>query len=507
MANEISRIQSELIEAEAKLDVAEKIVKETAEGNIQQPQADGQLLAKIQEEFRKDPDVVQLYNEIAETQDQVEQIKGKARMATDPARKAAEKQLSKLQKEWDELWEEKYKQIRQRLTAAASPSQSLNELAKLRANVEVLKRKLNKQTEHYTQLKIEKTKGNTDTFEATFLNLEVHNLLRKEDQVREKLQQLEVDDTEEVYRVMAVDPARAPQIPTNSKRIKYMVAAPVGVLFLLLGLFSLLEIKAERVADPDSLSLCARSEVYSLPPLPTPREARRLGAPKAEVQIEQFIQRLEHLRFAVCSKPVELGKGRCVLITSAIGAEGKTTLAVHLASRCGNAGMSTLLIDADFRRTSLCKLLDVPDGRGLSDVLMDTATTDEVIIPVQGGTFYVLPAGTPVEDTSRLLQSRSVGAHITQLRQHYDLIIIDSPPVLPVPDALILGRWADGAVLAARYDMSRFSQVERARRQLHNAGIGILGTVFNGMRNSDSYYGRYSYTRTRPSPTNSTDAI
>jgi Mrp family chromosome partitioning ATPase len=96
---------------------------------------------------------------------------------------------------------------------------------------------------------------------------------------------------------------------------------------------------------------------------------------------------------------------------------------------------------------------------------------------------------------------------ITRLRQDYDLVIIDSPPVLPVPDALILGRWADGAVLAARYDISRFPQVERARRQLNNAGIAILGTVINGMQHSDTYYGRYSYSRQRSSQPNSSNAI
>ena len=228
----------------------------------------------------------------------------------------------------------------------------------------------------------------------------------------------------------------------------------------------------------------------------------------ADDQIEQFIQRLDHLRFAVCGNPAELGKGRCVLITSAVGGEGKTTLAAQLAARCGNAGMSTLLIDSDFRRASLCKLLDVPpEGPGLSDVLKDEATIDEVAIPVQGGTFYLLPAGTPIQDTSRLLQSPKFGQLMSQLRQHYDLIIIDSPPVLPVPDALILGRWADGAVIAARYDISRFPQVERARRQLDNAGIAVLGTVINGMRHSDSYYGRYTYSRRRSNEPDSSNAI
>jgi Mrp family chromosome partitioning ATPase len=168
--------------------------------------------------------------------------------------------------------------------------------------------------------------------------------------------------------------------------------------------------------------------------------------------------------------------------------------------------MSTLLIDADLMRAGLCSLLDVPEGPGLSDVLLsdNPPPTDELIIPIQGGTFHLLPAGTPVQDTSRPLQDRKLGLLIAQLRERYGLIIIDSPPVLPVPDALIIGRWVDGAVLAVRYDMSRFPQVERARRQLHGAGVAILGTVINGMRNSDSYYGRYSYSRRRsPQPDSS----
>jgi Mrp family chromosome partitioning ATPase len=169
--------------------------------------------------------------------------------------------------------------------------------------------------------------------------------------------------------------------------------------------------------------------------------------------------------------------------------------------------MSTLLIDADLRRTSLCALLDVPEGPGLSDALLhDEPAPGELVVPVQGGTFHLLPAGTPVQDTSRVLQSRKLGILIGQLRQLYDLIIIDSPPVLPVPDALIIGRWVDGAVLAVRYDTSRFPQVERARHQLDGSGIAVLGTVINGMRHFDSYYGRYSYSQRRAPQANASDS-
>ena len=356
-------------------------------------------------------------------------------------------------------------------------------------------------------MKVDEKVANDDAFEATFLNHELEVLLKSDDHLKTNLEELDFKASQEDVRVALVDDAKAPTVATNNKRLKYQIAAPVALLFMVLGLFFLLEVKAERVADPDTLSTRMRSEVYALPPLPTARAIRKLSAPEADDQIEQFIQRLDHLRFAVCGNPSELGTGRCVLITSAIGGEGKTTLAAQLAARCGNAGMSTLLIDADLRRSALCPLLDVPEGMGLSDVLKEEATIDDVVIPVQGGTFYFLPAGTPIQDTNRVFQGRQLGLLITQLRQLYDLIIIDSPPVLPVPDALILGRWADGAVLAARYDISRFPQVERARRQLDNAGIAIMGTVINGMRNADSYYGRYSYSRKRSSQPSSSETI
>jgi non-specific protein-tyrosine kinase len=195
-----------------------------------------------------------------------------------------------------------------------------------------------------------------------------------------------------------------------------------------------------------------------------------------------------------------------VLVTSAVGGEGKTTLAAQLAARCGNAGISTLLIDADLRRAALCSLLDVPEGPGLSDVL-EGAKIEDVVIPVQGGTFHLLRAGTPVQDSSRILQGRNFPMLVAQLRRRYELIFIDAPPVLPVPDALMLGRWTDGALLAARFEISRSPQVERARRQLDNAGIPVLGTVINGMRSSDAYYGRYSFGRQRTSPANPSSTI
>ena len=446
--------------------------------------------------------------EIEDTREHLERIKRNVRQPHDPARVAAKNHFEGLEQEYNDLWQSKYPEILARLTAPRRRRTAACEHPGVKQKIEALKREKEKQTELFKEMQVDQKATNDDTFEAAYLNHQLNSLQNWEEQVKKNLEQLKFEASSAIsIALILLDAAAAPKTPSNNKRLKYMAAAPVGVMFMMLGLFLLLEIKAERVADPDALSTRVRSEVYALPPLPTARSIRKLSESDADDQIEQFIQRLDHLRFAVCGNPGELGKGRCVLITSAIGGEGKTTLAAQLAARCGNAGMSTLLIDSDFRRAALCQLLDDPEGPGLSDVLKDEATIDEVAIPVQGGTFYLLPAGTPIQDTGRLLQSPKFGQLISQLRQLYDLIIIDSPPVLPVPDALILGRWADGAVIAARYDISRFPQVERARRQLDNAGIAVLGTVINGMRHSDSYYGRYTYSRRRSNQPDSSNAI
>jgi capsular exopolysaccharide synthesis family protein len=442
------------------------------------------------------PEVAALIDQIKATTEELDHTKEVVRRGADPARVAAQRRLTRLNEDYNDLWRTKSEQIRQQLLVPTSApgAPELDSLAEIKRKTETLKLTRARLTELYNKFEVDKQHSHTDTVEATFQRDDLNRYYNMFDQVNRKLEQLKFNQTQAGISIEKIDPAEIPRATFNNKRQKYMALLPVAVLFGVLGLFLLLEVRSERVADPDALSRRVQSEVYALPPLPTSRTTRKLSGPVVDDQIDRFIQRLDHLRFAVCGDHQGTDLGRCVLVTSAVGGEGKTTLAAQLAARCGNAGISTLLIDADLRRSALCPLLDVPAGPGLSDVL-EGAKIEDVVIPVQGGTFHLLSAGTPVQDTSRILQGRNFPMLIAQLRQRYELIFIDSPPVLPVPDALILGRWTDGALLAARFEISRSPQVERARRQLDNAGIPVLGTVINGMRSSDAYYGRYAYGR------------
>ena len=363
-------------------------------------------------------------------------------------------------------------------------------------------------TELVNNFDVEKRHSHADTVQATFLRDDLTRHYNMFDQVDRKLRIAGVHQRQSRNQHRRDnDQPRLPKVPNSNKRLKYVVILPVGILVALTGLFLLLEVRSERVGDPDLLSSRVQSEVVRTTAIaddPVSPQAERADGRRPDRTVHPAASITCGSRSAATINATDLG--RCVLVTSAVGGEGKTTLAAQLAARCGNAGISTLLIDADLRRAALCPLLDVPEGPGLSDVL-EGAKIEDVVIPVQGGTFDLLCAGTPVQDTSRLFQGRNFAMLIAQLRQRYQLIFIDSPPVLPVPDALILGRWADGALLAARFEISRSPQVERARRQLDNAGIPVLGTVINGMRSSDAYYGRYSYGRQRTSQANPSSTI
>jgi receptor protein-tyrosine kinase len=150
-------------------------------------------------------------------------------------------------------------------------------------------------------------------------------------------------------------------------------------------------------------------------------------------------------------------------------------------------------------------MLDSTDNPGLINVLRGEVLAEDVVTVIgDAGGFHLLPAGYPKMDPSRLLQSERLASLIAQARETFDMIIVDAPPVLPVPDALTIGRCTDGAVLAVRYDASRFPLVEKAYRRLNQVGVPVIGAVVNGVKSMESAYGYggyYAYGATSEKPT------
>jgi capsular exopolysaccharide synthesis family protein len=490
--NEILKIDLELTEVQAVLSTARAAASKASKSSSPIEDEDA-LKSRIYRQFKSDPEVMALANQIQTAEDKVEKVKRIARNLSDPAIIAAQKQVDGLKNKYTQLWNTKSETWREEFQIkgpnSITPEQEIRDLE---TKVDILKARKEALTAKSLQLKLDSTVQATDAVQVALIRDERESIKGMQEAVQRRLEQLRYESRGET-RVRLVSPASVSNKPISDKRITYLAATPLGVLGAVLGLIVLLEIRSGRVADPDVLSSRVKHEVFSIAPLPNLKPGEDVNGEKAEQRLARFVQSLDHLRVAICEGGTPGGEGRCVMITSATGGEGKTTLSAHLAARCANSGTSTLLIDADMRRASLGRLLDVPVGAGLGDVLGGDIDLDEALITVQAGGFHFLSAGTPGRDPSRVLKSARLSELIARLRQTYDLVIIDTPPVLPVADALIMGRWADGAVMAARFDASRLPLVERANRQLALAGIPVLGVVVNGVKGQDAAYGNYAY--------------
>jgi capsular exopolysaccharide synthesis family protein len=182
-----------------------------------------------------------------------------------------------------------------------------------------------------------------------------------------------------------------------------------------------------------------------------------------------------------------------ILVTSAGASEGKTVTSLNLATSLAEAGSRVLLLDVDLRRPRCHQALGLANEHGLSSFLAGRMELADVIRPINGSRLFFAPAGPTPPNPAELVGSARMCEAIVGLRDAYDFVILDSPPVLPVTDAVVLGREADGAVLVVKgYDTPR-DLVRRARDQLLQANVHLLGAVVN---NVDLHWGdHYSYTR------------
>jgi polysaccharide biosynthesis transport protein len=165
-------------------------------------------------------------------------------------------------------------------------------------------------------------------------------------------------------------------------------------------------------------------------------------------------------------------------------------LAGQLAISFARAGQSTLLIDGDLRNPTLHKILGQPRTPGLCEVLRGDLDVSLAIRPTDVSGLYILPAG----QLSRLIFTTSLQGSGQQLferlRAQYKFIVVDSSPILPVADSLLLGQHVDAAVLSIRPRVSRLPSIWEACERLRAVGIRLLGTVVNGvhMNPDDDYY-------------------
>jgi len=210
-------------------------------------------------------------------------------------------------------------------------------------------------------------------------------------------------------------------------------------------------------------------------------------APRAEA----FRKIRTNLQFIDVDRP-----NKTIVITSALPEEGKTTVLCNLAIVLSQAGRRVVLVETDLRRPRAVDYLGLEGAVGVTSVLSGQVSLDKAIQPWARSQFAVLASGPTPPNPSELLDSQQMVNLLTELRERYDTVLLDAPPLLPVTDAAVLGAAADGALLVVRYGKTTTHQVKAAMSALESASVRLLGTAFTmapdaGTNRYQPYYSRY----------------
>ena len=187
-------------------------------------------------------------------------------------------------------------------------------------------------------------------------------------------------------------------------------------------------------------------------------------------------------------------KPKTILVTSANPMEGKTITSVNLAVTMAQSGAKVVLIDCDMRKPRLHHILKLPNDKGVSSLIIGQNSLKEVLQegPIQN--LSVIPCGHRPPNPSELLASPNLKKILDELKIHYDLILIDSPPVVPITDSVIISRLVDGVILVLQGGATSRDVIIRGRDLLLNANAHIIGTIINNIDlTKRSYYHYYQY--------------
>ncbi len=249
---------------------------------------------------------------------------------------------------------------------------------------------------------------------------------------------------------------------------------------------------AER-KGPEDTEIIERDEVLDSPVQPAgPGKVPTVNLSKASPILPfsaPFSSESESFRAVLATLTSSQGSPKRILVTSGQQGDGKTTLAVNLAATLAQLGERTLLIDADLRLPNIQSYFGLPKGtQGLTDFLEGRNELKDLVIKGGIDDLFLLLAGTPSENPAALIRSEKMMKFLDAMGESFDYVIVDSPPVGPVADSLLMAQHVDGVAIVIRSGETSKEVAESAVGRLKQVGANVLGLVLNDTARMDNYW-------------------
>ncbi|QJW93357.1 tyrosine-protein kinase domain-containing protein [Frigoriglobus tundricola] len=290
------------------------------------------------------------------------------------------------------------------------------------------------------------------------------------------------------------------KIPNNNQNRKLLMSSVggLGAFFGVVFLVSFLEWRTRRVDGVDQvvneLGMRVIGTVPAFPNRANLKAAVEAGGANWRFVLNESINSTRTMLLHTARTQ----SMQVVMVTSATQGEGKTSLTSQLATSMATAGMRTLIVDCDLRNPSVQKLFELPLGPGVSEVLRQEVDVSDAVQATAVPNLWVITAGQCSNATiAALAQGHPMETLFNRLRGQFDFIIVDSCPVLPVADALLIAQHVDGVVFSIMQDVSQLPKVMTATEKLNQLNIPLVGAVVNGIKQDVYSYG-YNYVKQLP---------
>ncbi len=319
-------------------------------------------------------------------------------------------------------------------------------------------------------------------------------LVTQEAVLSQQLAQLEVNAAGNTSPVIFDAPAQPPAAPSSPKPLQDAALGFVAGLMLGLGGAFLRDNLDDALLSQEATEETAGAPVLATVPL-VPSWKRRdrplvisIANPTSPAA-EAYRSLRTSLQFAGQEREL-----RTILVTSPASEEGKTTTLANLGAVFAQAGKQVVLVSCDLRRPRLGKFLGVDESAGLTTVLLGEHRLSQVVQPVQGDRrLCVLPSGPLPPNPAELLSGQGAREVFAALGENFDVVLVDSPPLLPVTDAVLLSRQVDATLLVVAAGQTRRGELQRAAEKLEQVSAPVIGVVLNEVTKlgSTGYYYQY----------------
>jgi len=334
----------------------------------------------------------------------------------------------------------------------------------------------------------------TENFSLVSLERDVENNRRIYENFQISLMETSGKGEYTASNVHIIDRAIAPKAPFKPNIKMIIVLAGVFGVFFGVVLAFMREALDNTFKTPDAVE-----EKLKLPALGiTPVVKKNKNSAKPEKQYlddsrSPFAESINTIRTGLLFSNID-NPPKTILVTSATGSEGKSTLAMNLAGAYSNLG-KTLLLEVDLRKPSVTKNLGIETKLGLTDLVTGVVTVDsDVFYKDNNDQLTVITCGTIARNPLELLSSQKFEQVLETLKQHFDYIILDGPPTLPVSDSCILANKVDGVIFAVKAEDTRIKVAKEAVSRLQKLNANIIGAVLTVAEpNKMSYYGDHYY--------------